>query len=84
MNHAENPMSDNVNHHRSFEVLTAETAAVSTQAASSVERNVDARLAPPNFDPHHSTLVRSGSVGRPTERLFQHLREAILSGVFFN
>jgi transposase len=80
MNHAENPMSDGVNHHRTFEVLTAEPVRSRRKPRHRSDEE-KARLVAEAFSPGANVSAIARSEGLDPSQLYAWRRSALASGM---
>jgi transposase len=80
MNHAENPMSDSVNHHRTFEVLTAEPVRSRRKPRHRSDEE-KARLVAEAFSPGGNVSAIARSEGLDPSQLYAWRRSALASGM---
>src|SRR3546814_19739988 len=80
MNHAENPMSDSMSHHRTFEILTAEPVPSRRKPRHRSEEE-KARLVAEAFSPGSSVSALARSEGLDPSQLYAWRRKALSSGL---
>jgi len=79
MNHAENPMRDSVNHHRTFEVLTAEPVRSRRKPRHRSDEE-KARLVAEAFSPGGNVSAIARLEGLDPSQLYAWRRKALSSG----
>ncbi|MER9651757.1 transposase [Mesorhizobium sp. M0199] len=79
MNHAENPMSDSVNHHRTFEVLTAEPLKSQRKPRHWSDED-KGRLVTEALAPRSNVSAIARSLGPDLSQLCAWRRKALASG----
>jgi transposase len=80
MNHAENPVSDSVNHHRTFEILTAEPVPSRRKPRHRSDEE-KARLVAEAFSPRGNVSAVARSEGLDPSQLYAWRRKALSSGM---
>ncbi|WP_352908258.1 transposase [Mesorhizobium sp. M1121] len=80
MNHAENPVSDSMSHHRTFEILTAEPVPSRRKPRHRSDEE-KARLVAEAFSPGGNVSAVARSEGLDPSQLYAWRRKALSSGM---